>query len=63
MSQMGQDRRIDDVRDVSGVPPIASELARRSNNGPGQEETFAPERIPLHFGRQVHRLKLRAMTG
>jgi hypothetical protein len=27
--------RIDDVRDVSGVPPIVSELARRSNNGPG----------------------------
>ena len=28
---MGQDRRIDDVRDVSGVPLIASELAGCSN--------------------------------
>jgi hypothetical protein len=36
MSESGQDRRIDDVRDVSGVPPIASELARRSNNGLSQ---------------------------
>jgi len=33
---LGQDRRIDDVGDVSGVPPIASESARRSNGGPGQ---------------------------
>ena len=27
-----QDRRIDDVRALSGVPPIASELAPRSND-------------------------------
>jgi hypothetical protein len=36
MTGLGQDRRIDDVRDVSGVAPIASKLARRSNNGSGQ---------------------------
>jgi hypothetical protein len=30
---MGHKRRIGDVKDVSGVPSIASELARRSNNG------------------------------
>ena len=40
---MGQDRRIDDVRDVSGVPLIASKLASPSNNGLGQE----PPRRPL----------------
>jgi hypothetical protein len=35
-SESGQDRRIDDVKDVSGALPIASELAHRSNNGSGQ---------------------------
>ena len=35
-SGLGQSRQIGDVRDVSGVPLIASELAPRSNNGLGQ---------------------------
>ena len=37
----GQLRRVDAVSDVSAPPPIASELSRRSNNGPGQLRTHA----------------------
>jgi hypothetical protein len=36
VTALGQSRQIGDVRDVSGVPLIASELAPRSNNGLGQ---------------------------
>ena len=36
---LGHERQIDDVRDASGVPPIASELVHRSNNGPGYKRS------------------------
>jgi hypothetical protein len=35
MSELSHQRQIGDVRDESGVPPIASELARRSNDEVG----------------------------
>jgi hypothetical protein len=41
LHSLGQDRRIDDVGDVSGVPPIASELARRRNDEVGQQQTWS----------------------
>jgi hypothetical protein len=56
MSDRGQDRCINDISDVSGVPPMASELARRSNNGPGQSSCEQLQReafreAGLHCGR------------
>jgi hypothetical protein len=42
---MGQLRRVDAVSDVVSAPPlIASELSRRSNNGPGHFRTTAPQK-------------------
>jgi hypothetical protein len=38
MAGLGQKRRINDVRDVSGVPPIAPELARRTEPAGGRSE-------------------------
>jgi hypothetical protein len=45
-SASGHQRQIGDVRHESSVPPIASELARRSNNEVGQ----LPPSQPCHRG-------------
>jgi len=39
MAGLGKFRRIEAVGEESGLPPIAVELARRSNNGLAQQET------------------------
>jgi hypothetical protein len=49
MSLAGHQRQIGDVRDESGIPPIASELARRSNDEVGQ----LPPSRPLLEARQL----------